>query len=248
MEDPSKVQGVVYLITHTASGKKYVGQTLTHRLNHNRYRPFGAEGRFRDHLNTAIKNTKRKQCTYLYNAIRLYGREAFTVSVMEVCDRSVLDEREKHHISVQNALFPNGYNLTVGGRGAMYSTTVPNDTPLNPKSKHGGSTFRSAETRHKMSVRGKEVCADPEKRTKRAEDAKAQHLAAKLSRFKGVSVDPLCIDEYIYVRKGRVVVDVSGTTSTFAGKCESEESCRLRAREFLRNLVPATLPNCSGNP
>ncbi len=225
-----------------------MGQTLTHRLNHKRYRPFGAEGRFRDHLNTAIKNTKRKQCTYLYNAIRLYGSEAFTVSVLEVCDRSVLDEREKHHISTQNSLFPNGYNLTVGGRGAMYTTTVPNVMSLNPKSKRGGSIFRSAETRHKMSVRGKEVCADPTTRTKRAEDAKAQHLAAKLYRFKEVVIDPLRIDEYIYIRKGRVVVDVSGTTATFAGKCESEDSCRVRAREFLRNLAPATLPNCSGNP
>jgi hypothetical protein len=248
LDDPTKVQGVIYLISHTASSKKYVGQTLTHRLNHGRYRPFGAEGRFRDHLNTAIKNTKGKQCTYLYNAIRLYGREAFTVSVLEVCDRSVLDEREKHHITAQNALFPHGYNLTTGGRGTLYIAAIPNDTPLNPKGKHGGSKFRSAETRQKMSERGKEVCSDPVKRTKRATNAKAQHLAGKLSRFEGITVDPARIEEYIHMRKGRIVVDVSGTTTTFAGKSESENSLRDRAREFLRNLVPATLPNCSGNP
>ena len=248
LDDPTHVQGVVYLITHTASSKKYVGQTLTHRLNHGRYRPFGAEGRFRDHLSTAVKNTKGKQCTYLYNAIRLYGREAFTVSVLEVCDRSAIDEREKHHITAQNTLFPHGYNLTPGGRGTMYIAAIPNDTPLSPKGKHGGSKFRSAETRQKISARGKKMCADPVRRAERAKNAKAQHLAAKLSRFKGVTVEPARIEEYIHMRKGRVVVDVSGTMAYFDGKSESEESRWERARDFLRNLAPATLPNCSGNP
>ena len=60
LDDPESVKGIIYLIEHTASGKKYVGQTLSHRKNHERYRPFGAVGRFRDHISEAVNNTKRR--------------------------------------------------------------------------------------------------------------------------------------------------------------------------------------------
>jgi hypothetical protein len=248
LDNPASIRGIVYLITNTTSDKKYVGQTLTHRKNHGRYRPFGAEGRFRDHLSEAINNTKVNQCTYLNNAIRAYGGAAFTVSVLEVCDRNILDDRERYHIAALNTLFPNGYNLTAGGRSARQSAAICNDMPLKQVRKRGGCAFRSAETRQKMSLRGKEAYADPLTRAKRAADAKAQHLQAKAARFTGLVIDPTRMEDYIQIRKGRIVVDVSGTTASFTSKYESENVLRQRAREFLTKLMPATLPNCSGNP
>ena len=116
LDEPAAIQGIIYLIEHSASGKKYVGQTLSHRKNHDRYRPFGATGRFRDHISEALNNTKRKQCTYLNNAIRLYGGEAFTVRILEVCAREELDARECNHIAAYSCLYPVGYNLTPGGQ------------------------------------------------------------------------------------------------------------------------------------
>lgn len=246
LEDASGIKGVIYLIEHTASGKKYVGQTLSHRLNHGKYRPFGAEARFREHKSAARNNTKTTQCTYLYNAIRHHGEGAFTMRVLEVCECDVLDDREKHYISTLTTLFPTGYNLTVGGRTARYAT-VANDTPLNPPRKRGGCTFRSAETRQKMSERAKAFSGTDEMKEARAVNAKAQHAAAKAARFAGLSVNHSKVDDYINRRHGRIVVEVNGVSATFTAKGESEEESRERAREFLLTL-PATLPNCSGNP
>ena len=105
LDTPTGIVGIIYVIEHTASGKQYVGQTLSHRKNRSRYRPFGADGRFRDHISEAINNTKKKQCTYLNNAIRLYGAEAFTVKVIETCERALLNTRECHFISEYGSLF-----------------------------------------------------------------------------------------------------------------------------------------------
>ena len=72
IDDKTKIYGEIYLIQCLVSKKCYVGQTLSHRLQHKRYRPFGTEGRWKDHVSEAINNTKKKQCTYLNNAIRKY--------------------------------------------------------------------------------------------------------------------------------------------------------------------------------
>ena len=45
-EEFHKVIGEIYKITNTITGKFYVGQTRSHRLNHKKYRPFGYLGRF----------------------------------------------------------------------------------------------------------------------------------------------------------------------------------------------------------
>ena len=41
-----KVRGEVYRITNAVTGKSYIGQTRSHRLNRGKYRPFGYMGRF----------------------------------------------------------------------------------------------------------------------------------------------------------------------------------------------------------
>ncbi|NBP57407.1 hypothetical protein EBU71_12900, partial [bacterium] len=91
LEDNSQVVGQIYLITNKQTNKQYVGQTLSHRKNHNKYRPFGYIGRFKDHISEALCNTKKKQCTYLNNAIRLYGKDEFTVELITVCPKEDLD-------------------------------------------------------------------------------------------------------------------------------------------------------------
>lgn len=248
MDDPGAITGIIYLIEHTASGKKYVGQTLSHRKNHERYRPFGADGRFRDHISEALNNTKLKQCTYLNNAIRLYGAGAFKVRVLEVCDRGILDQRESHHIAIQSSLFPNGYNLTTGGKRTVAVVHVENSTQLKSPRARGGCNFRSPETRQKMSERAEERGFTAEERKARMVNAQALHAAKRAERFTHVSIDTTVIDKYISIRKGRVTVDVSGCTANFMGKYESEEALKQKAKEFLLSLPQATLPNCSGNP
>lgn len=249
LDDPTEIMGIIYLITHTASGKKYVGQTLSHRKNHNRYRPFGADGRFRDHISEALNNTKKKQCTYLNNAIRLYGADAFTVSVIETCERESLDIRECYYITEYASLFPLGYNLTGGGRGARAITLVDNTTPMNTPKKRGGCKFRSQATRQKMSARAKEIGISEESRQRCVANAQLRHMINRLKSFQGVYVNPDTIEDYIQMYKGCISVVIDGKRTTFQSKYESEEVQRNKAREFLLTLVSqATLPKCSGNP
>ena len=248
LDDPKSIKGIIYLIEHTSSGKKYVGQTLSHRLNRGRYRPFGAIGRFHDHTSAATRNTKKNQCSYLYNAMRLYGCDAFKMTELESCDRETADSCEQHYISHYKTLYPNGYNLTTGGRSTRFVANIANETPLNTPQKRGGCKFRTEETRQKMSARAIDRGFTEVERQSRMQNAQNMHAAKRKERFKDVTIDPTKIDEYIFIRKGRLTVDVDGCTANFMGKYESEEALRNKAKEFLLSLLQATLPNCSGNP
>ncbi len=116
ISNKDKIKCHIYVIKNSKNNKVYVGQAVTHRLNKNKYRYFGFEGRFKDHVSEAINNTKKKQCTYLNNAIRKYGSESFTVQLLETCETIDSDLKEQYHIQSLNSIYPNGYNLTKGGK------------------------------------------------------------------------------------------------------------------------------------
>lgn len=116
LNEKHKVMGEIYRIQNIANGKCYVGQVVTHRLNKGKYRPFGYVGRFNDHVSEAMNNTKKKQCTYLNNAIRKYGKDNFKVVFLRRCSLDQLDELEQQGIKIYGSLYPNGYNLTKGGK------------------------------------------------------------------------------------------------------------------------------------
>lgn len=104
----------IYIIKCKKNKKSYIGQAVSHILNHKKYRPYGMNGRFRTHLSEA-KSNKKNQCRYLNNAINKYGENNFTVSLLFNCSISDSDHFEKLFIKKYNTLFPNGYNLNEGG-------------------------------------------------------------------------------------------------------------------------------------
>jgi group I intron endonuclease len=114
LDNPTERYCEIYKITNLSSGKIYVGQAVSHILNHKRYRPYGHEGRFRCHVSEAF-STKQNQSHYLNNAIRKYGVNDFVVELIECCETEKSDEREIHYIKKLNSLYPNGYNLKNGG-------------------------------------------------------------------------------------------------------------------------------------
>ena len=105
----------IYKITNKINNKIYIGQTVSHILNHRKYRKYGCIGRFNSHISES-KSLKKNQCTYLNNAIRKYGPEHFTVDLLTTCDITKGDEIETEYISKYNSLYPNGYNLKNGGK------------------------------------------------------------------------------------------------------------------------------------
>ena len=114
LDEPTERYCEIYKITNISTGKIYVGQAVSHILNHKRYRPYGHEGRFRCHISEAF-SSKKNQSHYLNNSIRKYGVEDFMVELLECCEIDKSDEREIHYIKELNSLFPNGYNLKNGG-------------------------------------------------------------------------------------------------------------------------------------
>ena len=99
MDDIMQKSMVIYLLTDTTNGMRYVGQTT-------------------QTLRKRIKEHRRKHGTYIDRAIKAHGWENFTVGVLEQC--STLDElndRERYWIATLNTKSPNGYNLTDGGEG-----------------------------------------------------------------------------------------------------------------------------------
>jgi hypothetical protein len=254
IDNPLIIKGHIYKITNIICNKSYIGQAVSHRKNKNKYIPFGYIGRFNDHISEAICNTKAKQCSYLNNAIRIYGKEAFTVNLIVECEKTQMDDLEKKYIIEYNTLYPNGYNLTNGGKGARFIKTSEtiNASTLNSITKRGGCKYRSKATRDKMSCSLKQTFNNPEVKQYLMLRAQNQHLDKKLERFKGVCININNIDDYIYERKHKntkyILVKIGKLKASFHGKYDSIEEQKMRAIEFLKTIYSATLPNCSGNP
>jgi group I intron endonuclease len=93
--------GCIYLIICLATGKMYVGQTI---------HPF-IDDRFDEHLYAALV---RKTKTYLYNAIRKYGPDAFTIELLCAVPYESLDTMEAYWAEQLTTYIwdsPGGYNM-----------------------------------------------------------------------------------------------------------------------------------------
>ena len=92
--------GYIYLIENEINKKIYIGQTTK-----------TIEERWAAHINIA-KIRKNP----LYKDILLYGKENFSIKTIENVSNDDLDERECYYIKFYNTLYPNGYNMMLGGR------------------------------------------------------------------------------------------------------------------------------------
>ena len=254
LEDISGVKGHIYKIINTATNKSYVGQAVSHRKNKGKYIPFGYQGRLKDHISEAMCNTK-PGCRYLNNAIRLYGKDVFSVVLLKVCPIEEMDILEQHYIAEHNTYYPNGYNLTKGGKtGFTADTKDVETTAVNPSGQRGGCVCRTEATRELISKGIQKALKTEDARESLMKRAQIQHSKQKLERFRGVLIDTKNLDQYISSKHidGHLaaIVNVGGTKARFVGKYETLETLQGRAREFLREISEAfaTPSNCSGSP
>lgn len=93
---------IIYQITNKTNGKRYIGKTV-----------WPINRRLKKHFQMANAGAK----TYLHRAIRKYGKENFSIEVLEEgwCPKIGVVIREPYWISV---LTPE-YNMTVGGEGVV---------------------------------------------------------------------------------------------------------------------------------
>jgi len=95
--------GRIYVINNIINEKQYVGQTIQ-PLNR----------RWAHHI--WASNNQPNKSWKLYNAIRKYGADNFSIMLLEECANSELNEREQYWIKELDT-YNLGYNLTLGGEG-----------------------------------------------------------------------------------------------------------------------------------
>ena len=102
--------GVIYKITNQINGMIYIGQTTQ-----------GLQNRWIHHVAEAKKDHKKGGWSaYLHRAIIKYGRENFSVEVVENGSNDKLNEREIYWIAYYHSNDKDiGYNLTYGGEGTV---------------------------------------------------------------------------------------------------------------------------------
>uniref|UniRef100_A0A6C0DZE8 Putative endonuclease SegE-like GIY-YIG domain-containing protein n=1 Tax=viral metagenome TaxID=1070528 RepID=A0A6C0DZE8_9ZZZZ len=110
-------QGEIYMIT-CPEGKVYIGQTVCFLSNGKKY---GSHRRWVGHLS----DSRRKdggRCRKLNEAIRLFGENAFKITILLTTHTSLLDEFEEITISLLDTTNPeHGYNLRYGGNHSRLS-------------------------------------------------------------------------------------------------------------------------------
>jgi hypothetical protein len=98
--------GRVYLLTHTPSGKKYVGQTVT-----------TFERRWIGHCTDAMRGRGKSE-SLVAALIRSDGPDSFRSELLGTADNQHdLDALERRCIAEHNTLIPNGLNKSRGGGG-----------------------------------------------------------------------------------------------------------------------------------
>ena len=90
----------IYQFKNIINNKIYIGQSKN------------IECRYQRHLYDA----KNGATTLLHAAIRKYGIENFTFTILEECKIEELNIREIFYIKTFNSLMPNGYNVQTGGQ------------------------------------------------------------------------------------------------------------------------------------
>jgi group I intron endonuclease len=170
---------VIYLIVHKESVKVYVGKT---GLN-----PW--KKRWGQH----ITSSKGKNKTYLYDAIRFYGIEAFDiVKIDETFSNEAANELEKYYIKTFESHDPEkGYKLTLGGDGGVPTEETKRKMSIAGKGKRKPQGFGSMiseankrrvfspETRAKMSANRKGKTMSLEARKKISESLKGRTYSSE---------------------------------------------------------------------
>lgn len=104
--------GLIYMRT-SPSGKSYIGQTIKDE-----------QLRWKEHCYEALHDNMPGYNSKLSKAIRKYGPDAFTVTILEECSNADLNNQEQYWIQFYNT-YQMGYNSTLGGNsGNKYSDEV----------------------------------------------------------------------------------------------------------------------------
>ena len=190
--------GFIYKIT-SPDGKSYIGQTIqtvAHRVGQH----------------------KTGHCSMLLDAIKTFGIENMSVSILKCCPKDELCTEEKFYIKQFFSLCPSGLNLESGGIYAKHHK----DTKARISKARTGMKF-TPEHIENMKEAQKITQSTPEYRNKQSDDLKAQWA------------DPEIKAKMCAGRKGRKHTAETKAKISAASKARkfSKESCAKRSAKAL---------------
>ena len=124
-------KGRIYKITNKENGLIYVGCTIN-----------SLEKRFGEHLSRCFTSEYKSK---LYNSMKKYGQENFTIELIEECNLNIIYETEKKYVEQYDS-YNNGLNSTIGGEGCLGYTHSPEkkvkiSESLKNGNSHKGKTY-----------------------------------------------------------------------------------------------------------
>jgi len=129
----------IYKVTNKINGKIYIGQTAR-----------SVKKRWLEHI-----RYKGTNCL-LSKAIKKYGKESFTIKVIEVCNSiNKLNKKEQYWIKFYNSQIPNGYNLTTGGKNCQHSDISRKKISVSHFGKNNGMFGKCGRLNPMFGIRGK---------------------------------------------------------------------------------------------
>lgn len=100
------MEGIIYEYRNNLNGMVYIGQSNDFASRKRCHRWLSLNG---------------DDNSYIHRAMRKYGEENFTISVVERCEVEQLDDREIYWINERKCMSPYGYNLSTGGNRPIMS-------------------------------------------------------------------------------------------------------------------------------
>lgn len=197
----------IYLRTNTVNGKQYVGQTSNYRKRNNHWNSLKMP-----YANELLTTDRGK-----------YGLDKWESKVLAECDDSEGDYWEQYYIKELDTKYPNGYNMSDGGKG------TPN-------------IFVSEETRKKLSdslkgrsswLKGKHH--SEEARKKMSEAHKGKHNSVNTEIKKGEHRSPKTEFKKGDISLRRKIVYQYTIDGEFVKKWDSATEAAKSG--FLRNCV-----------
>lgn len=104
--------GYIYQVKNKINCKIYIGQTIRKNIN--------------DRWNQHKRCKKDTVGNLLYNAYMKYGIQNFEYKLICICFDEDCNKLEIEYIQKYNTLYPNGYNLQVGGGNHKLSEEIKN--------------------------------------------------------------------------------------------------------------------------